>query len=351
MPAYLETFCQLDILVLCNARPDSIWPQNQTRFKYGEQVFFDCAMGYASADNNTLSRTSMTCRTMPAQQQSGVWIPGPCQACVVTRCNETEMIAMVPRFGKLNGARSKLTEEQYGELQVSQFNRFGNVVTFKCDDGYFFKDRTFQKFIECGLVEGTTSQGTWTGYSGTQLPLPKSCAPITCMYEDAQMKPKDKLQSNFTITFTNGTRYTLTKLQPREYPYKTVIRYVCQDGYETITRNSDQNITCGEMGKWRPQLTSCLEIPGNLNTTADGRYVPPAIEAPSANQVGIVVSSIIVAFLVALLLLDLATLKRDISWLFNNIRLQKRLWQAKRRIRAAKKKQQENQSEVCEKTE
>ncbi|VDN09851.1 unnamed protein product, partial [Dibothriocephalus latus] len=291
-------YCQLDIPSLCNALPGTISPQNQTRFKYGEQVSFDCETGYASVENNTLSRTAMTCRTVPTQQQSGVWIPGPCQACVVTRCNETEMLEMVPRFAKLNGARSKLTEEQYGMLQVSQFNRFGNVVAFKCDDGYFFQDRTFQKFIECALAEGDTNQSVWTGYSGTLLPLPTTCT------------PKDKIQPTFTITFANATGYTTTRLQPREYPYQTVIRYVCQEGYETITKDADQNITCAELGKWRPQPTSCLHL---------------------------------------------ATLKRDICWLFNNIRLQKRLWQAKRRIRAAKeaarKDEQANQSEAFEKTE
>nr|VZI31693.1 unnamed protein product [Spirometra erinaceieuropaei] len=253
-----EAFCQLDILSLCNARPESVSPQNQTRFKYGQQVFFDCETGYASSDNNTLSRTSMTCRTVSTQPQSGVWIPGPCQACVVTRCNQTAMLEMVPQFGQLKGARSKLTEERYGMLQVSQFNRFGNVVTFKCDEGYFFKDRTFQKFIECTLIEGTTDQSTWAGYSGTLLPIPESCTPVTCMYEDVLMRIEDKFKPNFTITFANGTQYTTNKLQPREYPYETVIRYVCQEGFETVTKDPDQNITCGALGKWLPQLTSCL---------------------------------------------------------------------------------------------
>ncbi len=65
--------------------------------------------------------------------------------------------------------------------------------------------------------------------------------------------------------------------------------------------------------------------------------MPPAVEAPSADQLGAVVIAIIVIFLISLLLLDLATLRRDIGWLFNNIRLQKRLWQAKRRLKKEKK--------------
>ncbi len=65
--------------------------------------------------------------------------------------------------------------------------------------------------------------------------------------------------------------------------------------------------------------------------------MPPAVEAPSDDQLGAVVIEIIVNFLKNLMLLDLATLRRDIGWLFNNIRLQKRLWQAKRRLKKEKK--------------
>lgn len=72
-------------------------------------------------------------------------------------------------------------------------------------------------------------------------------------------------------------------------------------------------------------------------TNPTGRYVPPPIEAPSANQVGFVAIGIITVFLVSLLLLDLATLWHDILWFCANIRLQLKLLRAKIRIRKAKK--------------
>lgn len=80
-----------------------------------------------------------------------------------------------------------------------------------------------------------------------------------------------------------------------------------------------------------------------MTTSSTGRYVPPAIEAPSASQLGAVVIGIIVIFLVSLLLLDLTTLHRDIRWFINNIRLQKRLWLAKRRLRRAKREAEDKQ--------
>ena len=84
-------------------------------------------------------------------------------------------------------------------------------------------------------------------------------------------------------------------------------------------------------------FTFTIAISESVNTSSTGRYVPPPTEAPSANQLGAVVIGIIVIFIITLVILDLATLRRDIGWLFNNIRLQKRLWQAKARLRKAKK--------------
>ncbi|VDM20128.1 unnamed protein product [Hydatigera taeniaeformis] len=248
------------------------------------------------------------------------------------------MNAMVPQYASLSGARSRLTEEEFGPLQVNQFNQYGNVVTYRCFESYFYPDRSFEKYVECALKEGVSNVGEWRGYSGTLLPLPNSCQPVTCMYEDVRVKKAYNIQPDFTISFANGTMQKWRKLKPVPYPYLTTIRYLCQEGYETVTKTPDQNISCGQIGRWRPQIYGCISVDKNVTTSSTGRYVPPAIEAPSANQVGAVVIGIIVIFLVSLLLLDLTTLHRDIRWLFNNVRLQKRLWLAKRRLR--KKKQE-----------
>lgn len=76
-----------------------------------------------------------------------------------------------------------------------------------------------------------------------------------------------------------------------------------------------------------------VEIIDQVNTSSSGRYQPPTVEAPSAGELGSVVIGIICIFMLALLFLDLATLRRDLAWFVNNIRLQKRLWLAKRRLR------------------
>lgn len=80
-----------------------------------------------------------------------------------------------------------------------------------------------------------------------------------------------------------------------------------------------------------------VEMDEEMTLSTSGRYVPPLVEAPSAKHLGLVVTIIIIVFITCLLLLDLTTLRRDIGQLFKNIRLQKRLWQAKKRLRDAKK--------------
>lgn len=85
------------------------------------------------------------------------------------------MREMVPEHASLTGARSKLTEEEYGPLQMNQFNQFGHIVTYSCDEAFFYEDWSFQKRIECTLKSNSETDGEWIGYSGTSLPLPKAC--------------------------------------------------------------------------------------------------------------------------------------------------------------------------------
>uniref|UniRef100_A0A5K3F1N9 C-type lectin domain-containing protein n=1 Tax=Mesocestoides corti TaxID=53468 RepID=A0A5K3F1N9_MESCO len=265
--------------------------------------------------------------------------------CIAIRCSEEEMKGMVPKFGKLSSARSKLTEEEYGSLQVNQFNQYGNVVTYICDESYFFPDHSFEKHVECTLKEGSNNKGVWKGYSGTILPLAEQCEPVTCMYEKALIKSSHNIQPLFTIDYSNGTMDVTEKLKPIPYPYRTKIRYTCMAGYETVTKEPDQNISCGSIGRWRPQLSGCIKKTENIITSSTGRFIPPAVEAMSARQLGTIVIIIIVIFLLSLLLLDLTTLRRDIAWFFNNIRLQKRLWLAKRRLYRAKREAKQKRNE------
>lgn len=91
------------------------------------------------------------------------------------RCNETEMTAMVPAYAMLASARNRLTGSEYGTLEKNQFPQYGNVVTIQCMQSFFFPDRKLTKEVECTLADSQGLQGKWVGYSGTQLPLAKSC--------------------------------------------------------------------------------------------------------------------------------------------------------------------------------
>ena len=85
------------------------------------------------------------------------------------------MKEMIPKGGILASARSRLTEEVFGPLQVNQFNMYGNIVTYQCRDALFYSDRSRAKYVECALKDGLDNVGEWRGYGGTDLPLPKEC--------------------------------------------------------------------------------------------------------------------------------------------------------------------------------
>ncbi|VDO05073.1 unnamed protein product [Rodentolepis nana] len=259
------------------------------------------------------------------------------------RCNKTEMLAMVPKRASLAGARSTLTEAQFGLSEQNMFNQFGNVVTIMCQGAFFYPDHSYEKFIACGLKSSSETEGEWTGYGGTSLPLPLECEPVTCPYEEAFLKAQYNIEKEFQIKYENGSTMHLTSLKATPYPYKTKITYTCSEGYETVTKTQQLILICEKFGKWVPQLNPCLEKEKVMSITSSGRYVPPSVEALSATKIGITVIVIIFIFLTSIVLLDLATLRRDIGWMFTNIRLQKRLWQAKKRVREAKRKRVKNQ--------
>lgn len=103
--------------------------------------------------------------------------------------------------------------------------------------------------------------------------------------------------------------------------------------FEFIARNSHSEILYIIM--LTPYVI--LEKDNGIPISTTGRYVPPPIEVPSANELGLTLIAIIVIFLVPLIILDITTLRKDTGWLLNNIRLQKRLWQAKKRLHEAKR--------------
>ncbi|KAM7535131.1 hypothetical protein Aperf_G00000093883 [Anoplocephala perfoliata] len=329
---------------LYHANVDTIQPPNQDNFEYGQNVTFECATGFVYVLDAKEKKATMQCLSHSATPYQGTWYPDPNQACSAIRCNETEMTAMVPKYATLARARSRLTEEEFGPLQQNLFNQYGNVVMYKCHDAFYYSDHKVEKFITCAMKENSTTEGEWKGYSGTSLPLPSQCEPAKCQYEEVLLKNQDNIIENFTIDFENGTSLVMNELKRLPYPYKTTIRYVCKNGFETVMRNPDQNITCGPLGKWVPQLTSCIEMEEELTISTAGRYVPLIEEAKFAKPVGLVVMIIIIVFLVCLFLLDLATMRRDINRLVNNIRLQKRLWQAKKRLREAKNRAKAHQN-------
>ncbi|VDO06260.1 unnamed protein product [Rodentolepis nana] len=317
---------------LCHVKEGSIDPPNQRIFNYGQTVTVECENGFVYTHNASKTKAKIRCASVQGGWLQGIWHPSPCEACIPIRCNETELFAMVPKYGSLAGARSTLTEEEFGLSQQNMFNQFGNVVTVKCRDAHFYPDHAFEKFVFCGLKKNTTNQGEWRGYSGTTLPLPQECQPVTCQYEGAILKSHYNIEPYFDFTSINGTSVNTTRLLATRYPYQTKITYTCKEGYETIRKTRNQTIVCGPIGRWIPQLTGCLKKDNELPVSTTGRYSPPLVEAPSASQLGFVALIIIIIFLISLVLLDVATLSRDMGWLFNNIRLQKRLWNAKKRL-------------------
>lgn len=85
------------------------------------------------------------------------------------------MTEMVPKYATLAGARSTLTEEEFGPLQQNMFNQYGNVITYTCQETFFYPDYSIEKFLICELRENSNTEGEWKGYSGTSLPLPSGC--------------------------------------------------------------------------------------------------------------------------------------------------------------------------------
>lgn len=83
-------------------------------------------------------------------------------------------------------------------------------------------------------------------------------AAVTCMYEDVLAKASYSIKSEFIISFSNGSTVATNKLPPVEYPFQTTVHYLCNPQFETVTKGSGQNISCGSVGRWRPQLAGCI---------------------------------------------------------------------------------------------
>nr|CDS35088.2 hypothetical transcript [Hymenolepis microstoma] len=170
-----EVSCEFSAETLCNTKEGSINPPNQINFKYGEKATAECGTGFVYVFDKTSKTATMQCVSLYEASSQGVWNPGPCGACTPIRCNETEMISMVPKRASLAEARSTLTEAQFGPSQQNMFNQFGNVVTIMCHDAFYYPDHSYRKFIACGLKSNSETEGEWIGYGGTSLPLPVEC--------------------------------------------------------------------------------------------------------------------------------------------------------------------------------
>ena len=73
--------CDLDPTTLSHVKLGTIEPK-KFKFAFGENVTFKCDAGFAYALNTTQKVAKMQCLTMPKNPYKGVWIPGPCQACI-----------------------------------------------------------------------------------------------------------------------------------------------------------------------------------------------------------------------------------------------------------------------------
>lgn len=81
---------------------------------------------------------------------------------------------------------------------------------------------------------------------------------VTCRHEDALPTEDYFMQPYFHIQTTIGDLYNVTSHDGNDYNYFTVLRFFCQEGFETANENKDMNITCGPQGLWQPRLTACI---------------------------------------------------------------------------------------------
>ncbi|KAM3187265.1 hypothetical protein ACTXT7_002638 [Hymenolepis weldensis] len=167
--------CEFLTETFCRMKEDTVKLFNRSRFEYGEKVTVECGTGFVYALDTKLKKATMKCEAGIDGSSQGIWHPRPCSACIPIRCNETEMTSMVPKRASLAGARSTLTEEEFGLSQQNIFNQFSNVVTIRCHDAFYFPDHSLEKFIACGLKSNSEIEGEWRGYGGTSLPLPNEC--------------------------------------------------------------------------------------------------------------------------------------------------------------------------------
>ncbi|CAH8484092.1 unnamed protein product [Heterobilharzia americana] len=244
--------------------------------------------------------------------------------CSSVRCNQTQLENMIPKYAKLVSAHNRITEQVFGSHQVNQFCSYGNVISIRCNPGYLFNDRTAEKSVSCELVSGSETVGEYRGYSGTLLPLPQACEEATCLYEEAVIQPDSHMEPYFIVIRSNLNVVNLTKHAGVPYPRGTVIRYFCKNGYESINQNSELNITCGDYGRWTPQLIGCIARIEKVSVSDTGRFYSEPEEAESALKLSSIMFIMVFIFLGIILLLDLATIGRDFKQIKSNIKLQKR---------------------------
>ncbi|KAF8569110.1 hypothetical protein P879_04578 [Paragonimus westermani] len=314
---------------------------------YGENISLDCSPGFVSIQDNSSKTVVVKCGQGAVQASDGLWIPEIYQACVAVTCSEVELRQMTPNHGKLASARNYQTDKVFGPQQVNEYNVFGNVITIRCNEGFLYPDRTVEKEVECGLKEDSQIEGKYYGYSGTVLPIPSQCEATTCLYESAVMKPEHHMLPNFLIKNGTSDWKNVTKHEGLPYALQAELRFYCEDGYETVEQNAYLNITCGNLGRWVPQLIGCIAKTQKIPSQSDGRFRGEKEEAKSAKQISSVMFILTFIFLGLILLLDLTTVGRDAKQLMRNLKLQKRRIQAVRqKFRKSQQQSQGNEFEV-----
>ncbi|PAA80664.1 hypothetical protein BOX15_Mlig031258g3, partial [Macrostomum lignano] len=313
-------------------------------YNFGEVIPLQCKRGYVSVTDEMSTSAQLVCGQSDLNPSLGMWTPATLVVCTAIRCK-----GVMPfyDFTKMTAykAFNRLKDRSFTSDESNRFPYYPNEVSLRCrHEGKFFMDRTYDKALKCDLPNnGTNTTAVWFPFGGTVLSKDiMDCKPITCLTKEIVLLTQQEhvlvylLQSNLneTLIITNpddtvATTTVLDFATTTEFDYGARVRFTCQSGYQMNAPGegghaklvNSTEVSCISTGTWSFRISSCIKQTEALQLTGGGvRYVPPAQEAAGAQSLGVVVIIILIAFFGTILILDLATIARDVKLLRTNLK-------------------------------
>uniref|UniRef100_A0A1I8G0H6 Sushi domain-containing protein n=1 Tax=Macrostomum lignano TaxID=282301 RepID=A0A1I8G0H6_9PLAT len=274
--------CQGSVLLNLNLQVDfketyrnRIDPNRE--YLFGESIPVECKTGYVKITNRTDINSTIDCRQNALKPNEGQWDP---IFCTPVGCNKSAMSGAYDyNTMQMYKAYDRLKDRTYTSSETHMFPYYPNTVYVRCSTpGQFFRDRKYDKTFQCNLVPNSTIEATWSPVEGT-LESSMQCQPITCLTNElVAMSYRATIQDYLTKGNFNSS-VTLTD----------------DTGLET-------------------------KMSAAIDATSGKKFVPEPKEAGSAQSLGATVIVILVVFFTLIVVLDIATLSRDIKLLKQNIR-------------------------------